>query len=210
MNIDLQTKLYCLLGSHSEFRTPNSALRMAMDLPEGFPAEVVERAKRVEALVLDVDGVLTDGRVIYDEFGDELKCFDIQDGTGLVLWHRVGLASAIITGRKTKLVQRRAKDLHVGFVAQKALNKLPVYEKLIRKRRLSHEQVCAIGDDLIDLPLLRRVGFAVAVSNAVDEVKQASHYVTTRPGGRGAVREVIDIILKCKELWNNAVEIYYV
>ncbi len=173
-------------------------------------ASLVARAQRVRALVLDVDGVLTDGRIIYDEYGDELKCFDVHDGSGLFLWHRAGLVSAIITARKAKLITRRAKEMAIDFLAQKALQKLPVYEQFLKRFRLLPEQVCAIGDDLMELPLLRRVGFAVAVPNAVDEVKTASHYVTTRPGGRGAVREVIDFILKTKGLWDEAIQRYQV
>lgn len=181
-----------------------------MSLPVDVPPDVLTRASRVTLLVLDVDGVLTDGRIIYDEFGDELKCFDVQDGSGLVLWRRAGLTSAIVTARKGRLIKRRAKELAVDFLAQKALTKLPVYDKLLRRFRLTPERVCAIGDDLIDLPLLRRAGLAVAVSNAVEEVKAVSHYVTHRAGGRGAVRETVDLILKAKGLWEEAAKRYYV
>ncbi len=174
-----------------------------------FSQEVIERARRIRALVLDVDGVLTDGRMIYDEFGDELKCFDVQDGTGILFWRRAGMRTAIITARKTKLVRRRAKDLVVDFVAQKAFKKLLAYEKFLRRYRLSHEQVCAMGDDVLDLPVLRRVGLAVAVSNAVDEVKTASHYVTAKCGGRGAIREVIELVLKIQGKWNDILKPYF-
>ena len=160
-------------------------------------------------LVMDVDGVLSDGRIVYDEYGDELKFFDVQDGAGLVYWRRAGLRSAIITARKAKLIKRRAKEMQVDFLAQHALQKLAAYEIFLKRFRLAHDQVCAIGDDLMDLPILRRVGLAVAVSNAVTEVKTACHVVTQRPGGRGAVREVIDLILKTKGLWDEAVKTYY-
>ena len=181
-----------------------------MSPPQHLPPDVLARATRVTALVLDVDGVLSDGRIIYDEFGDELKCFDVQDGAGLVLWRRAGLRSAVITARKAKLIKRRAKEMAVDFLAQNALNKLAAYEQFVKRFRLSHEQVCAIADDLMDLPILRRAGFAVAVPNAVDEMKAASHYVTSRRGGRGAVREVIDLILKAKGLWDEVVKPYQV
>jgi len=181
-----------------------------VSLPTELPAELLARATRVTTLVLDVDGVLSDGRIVYDEFGDELKFFDVQDGSGLVLWHRAGLKSAIITARKARLIKRRAKELAVDFLAQKALKKLPVYEQLLARWRVSQEQVCVMGDDLMDLPLLRRAGLAVAVPNAIEELKQASHYVTSRPGGRGAVREVIDLILKAKGLWGEVVKPYQV
>ena len=178
-------------------------------LLEQLPLDVVDRARRVTALVLDVDGVLSDGRIIYDEFGDELKCFDVQDGAGLVLWRRAGLLSAIITSRKSRLVKRRAKELRVDFLSpQRIGSKLAAYEQVVKRFRLSHQQICAIADDLMDLPILQRVGFAVAVSNAVEEIKTASHYCTQRPGGRGAVREVIDLILKAKGLWGEVLKPY--
>ena len=170
--------------------------------------EVLERASRVSLLVLDVDGVLTDGRIVYAEYGDELKFFDVQDGAGLVFWNRVGLKSAIITARTSRLLKRRAKELRVDFLAQGRLEKLPTFEQLLRRFRIGPEEVCAMGDDLMEFPLLRRVGLAVAVPNAVDEVKAVSHYVTRRSGGRGAVREVIDLILKAKGLWDQVLQRY--
>ena len=176
---------------------------MSAPLTHAFSPELIQRATRITTLVLDVDGVLTDGRIIYDEYGDELKHFDVQDGAGLVFWQRAGLRSAIITARKGKLIRRRAKELQVDFLAQKALLKLPVYEQLLKRWRLAPEQVCVFGDDLMELPLLRRAGLAIAVPNAVEEVRLVSHYVTKRPGGRGAVREVIDFLLKAKGLWDH-------
>ena len=179
-----------------------------MTIPLGLPQEVVQRASRVNVLLIDVDGVLTDGRIVYAEYGDELKFFDVQDGAGLVFWKRVGLQSAIITARNSRLLKRRAKELHVDFLAQGRLVKLPAYDEMLKRFRVSDAQVCAIGDDLMELPLLRRVGLAVAVPNAVDEVKRVSHYVTQRSGGRGAVREVIELILKAKGLWDQVLQRY--
>ncbi len=187
---------------------PPSVLTVS-DLP-GLTPEVLARAARVTALVLDVDGVLSDGRIIYDEFGDELKCFDVQDGSRLILWHRAGLKSAIITARKAKLIKRRAKEMLIDFLAQHALQKLSAFERFLTRYRLTAEQVCAVGDDLMDLPILRRAGLAVAVPNAVDEIKAVSHYVTTRAGGKGAVREIVDLILKAKGLWDEAIRPYRV
>ena len=174
----------------------------------GLSPELIQRASRVSLLVLDVDGVLTDGRIVYADYGDELKCFDVQDGAGLVFWNRVGLKSAIITARRSRLLKRRAKEMRVDVLAQKRLLKLPAYEEIIKKFRVTHEQVCAIGDDLMELPILRRAGFAVAVPNAVDEVKEASHYVTRKDGGRGAVREVVELILQAKGLWDQVMQRY--
>ena len=173
-----------------------------------LPPEVLQRASRVSLLVLDVDGVLTDGRIVYADYGDELKFFDVQDGAALVFWNRVGLRSAVITARTSRLMKRRAKELRVDVLAQGQLLKLPAYEQLLKRLRASDEQVCAIGDDLMDLPILRRAGLAVAVANAVDEVKAVAHYVTKRPGGRGAVREVVDTILKAKGLWDEIMQRY--
>ena len=179
-----------------------------MPEPVKFLPDAVQRASRVSLLLIDVDGVLTDGRIVYAEHGDELKCFDVQDGAGLVFWNRVGLQSAIITARKSRLVKRRAKEMRVDFLAQGCLLKLPFYERVLKRFRVSDEQVCAIGDDLMELPILRRVGFAVAVPNAVDEVKHASHYVTQRAGGHGAVREVVDLLLKAKGLRDQVLQRY--
>lgn len=170
--------------------------------------EVTQRASRVNVLLLDVDGVLTDGRIVLAEYGDELKFFDVQDGAGLVFWNRAGLKSAIITARRSRLVKRRAKELHVDFLAQGQLLKLRAYERLLKRFRVDPEQVCAVGDDLMELPILRRVGLAIAVPNAVEEVRLISHYITKRSGGRGAVREVIELILKAKGLWAHLLQRY--
>ena len=169
---------------------------------------VVQRASRVSVLLMDVDGVLTDGRIVYADYGDELKFFDVQDGAGLVFWNRVGLKSAIISARESKMVKRRAKEMKVDFLAQRQLVKLPAYQKMLKRFRVGDEHVCAISDDLMELPILRRVGFAVAVANAVEEVKHSAHYVTRRPGGKGAVREVVEIILKSKGLWEQVLQRY--
>ncbi len=173
-----------------------------------LPHDLELRASRVSVLLIDVDGVLTDGRIVYAEYGDELKFFNVQDGAGLVFWNRVGLKSAIISSRESRLVKRRAKEMRVDYLAQGQLLKLPAYERMLKKLRVSDAQVCAIGDDLMELPFLRRVGLAVAVSNAADEVKRASHYVTQQSGGHGAVREVVDIILKSKGLWDQVLQRY--
>ena len=165
------------------------------------PEELRQRAASVRALILDVDGVLTDGRIIYDEFGDELKHFDVQDGAGLALWHQAGLKSALITARKAKLVARRAKELRIDCVVQRAADKRKAYDAILRRLHLKPEETCAMGDDLMELPILRRAGLAVAVANAVSEVKASCHYVTQHSGGRGAVRETIELILKAQGRW---------
>ena len=172
------------------------------------PQDVLQRAARVSLLIIDVDGVLTDGRIIYAEYGDELKCFDVQDGAGLVFWSQMGLKSAIITSRTSRLLKRRAKELRVDVLAQGRAVKLTAYEQVLARFRLNDEQVCAIGDDLPELPMLRRAGFSVAVATAIEEIKHSAHYVTTHPGGRGALLEVIDLVLKAKGLWNQLLQRY--
>ncbi len=173
-----------------------------------LPPELVQRVERVKLLVLDVDGVLTDGRIVFAEYGDELKFFDVQDGAGLVFWSRMGLKSAIITARSSRLMRRRAKEMRVDVLVQGRLMKLPVYEQLLKRFRVKDEQVCAIGDDLMEVPILRRVGLAVAVPNAVEDLKRSCHYVTHRAGGKGAVREVIELILKAQGLWDRVTQLY--
>ena len=179
-----------------------------MPLPLSASSDVSQRASQVSLLLLDVDGVLTDGRIVYAEYGDELKFFNVQDGAGLVFWNRMGLKSAIITARSSRLMKRRAKEMRIDLLLQGQLLKLPAYERLLKRFRLTDEQVCAIGDDLMELPILRRVGLAVAVPNAVDEVKRVSHHVSQRSGGQGAVREMVEMILKAKGLWDQVMQRY--
>ena len=167
------------------------------------------RIKKIRMLILDVDGVLTDGRIVWTDSAEEIKFFNVQDGVGIVLAQRVGLKVAIISARKSKVTEIRAKELKIKEVYQTTESKLVAYEKLIDKYKLADEEVAYIGDDLHDLPVLRRVGFAVATANAQEEAKQVSHYVTEKNGGEGAVREVVNIILKARGLWDKAVEKYY-
>ena len=167
-----------------------------------------ERAKKIKLLILDVDGVLTDGRIIYDNFGDEFKCFNVQDGLGFSLLHASGIKTAIITAKKSKPVLRRAREMGVVKVYQNAWQKLKVYHRLLKKFKLRDCEVCFIGDDLIDVPILKRVGLAVAVANGVKEVKDCAHYVTKKEGGKGAAREVIELILKSQNLWDGLLEKY--
>ena len=168
------------------------------------------RIKKVRMLILDVDGVLTDGRIVWTGSAEEIKFFNVQDGVGIVLAQRVGLKVAIISARKSKVTEIRAKELKIKEVYQTTESKLIAYERLIDKYKLADEEVAYIGDDLHDLPVLRRVGFAVAVANAQEEAKQVSHYITKKNGGEGAVREVVNMILKAKGLWDKAVEKYYI
>jgi len=159
------------------------------------------KLRRIRLLLLDVDGVLTDGRIILDDRGVETKFFYAQDGSGIKYLLRSGLKCAFISGRKSAVVCRRAEELGIEDCYQDAKDKITAYEKILQKFGLKDEEVAYVADDLTDLPLLRRAGLPVAVADAVEEVKQASIYVTTRPGGRGAVREVTQLILKAQGKW---------
>jgi 3-deoxy-D-manno-octulosonate 8-phosphate phosphatase (KDO 8-P phosphatase) len=169
---------------------------------------LLERARKTRLLIMDVDGVLTDGRIIQDGHGHELKVFDVKDGHGIVMAHRAKLRTALISGRESETITRRAEELGIELVFQKIWNKLEVYEKILVDTELTHDEVAYIGDDLIDIPLLRRVGLAVAVADAVDEVKAAAHLITQRPGGQGAVREVIELILRAQGHWDSLIARY--
>jgi 3-deoxy-D-manno-octulosonate 8-phosphate phosphatase (KDO 8-P phosphatase) len=169
-------------------------------------AMIEERAKKIKLLILDLDGVLTDGRIIYDNFGDEFKCFNVQDGLGFSLLHTSEIKAVIITAKKSKSVLRRAREMGVVKVYQNVWQKLKIYERILKKFKFEDSEVCFIGDDLIDIPILKRVGLAVAVANGVQEVKDCAHYVTQREGGKGAAREVIEFILKSQNLWSELIE----
>lgn len=171
---------------------------------------IVDRARKIRLLVVDCDGVLTDGRIIMLPDSDETKAFDVKDGHAMVMAQRAGLRIAIISGRKSSVVRARARELGIAHLYEMAWVKTEPYEKVIAEEGLSDEEVCYIGDDVVDIPLLRRAGLGVAVADAVDEAKLHSHVVTTRGGGRGAVREVIEFILKAQDKWDEAMVRYLV
>jgi 3-deoxy-D-manno-octulosonate 8-phosphate phosphatase (KDO 8-P phosphatase) len=162
----------------------------------------------IELLALDVDGVLTDGTLIINADGSESKLFNSLDGHGIRMWQRAGLKVALISGRTSAPTERRAEQLQIEYVFQDCHDKLPVVEKLAGQLDLSPANIAYVGDDLTDMPVMRYAGFAVAVANAVDEVKQCADYVTTRPGGSGAVREVIEYILKNSGRWQELMKRY--
>ena len=162
----------------------------------------------VRMLILDVDGVLTNGTFALDHRGDELKFFSALDGSGVKYWHRAGMRSAIITGRNSLVAQRRAEELDIEDVYLEAFDKLGPYEEILERYELEDDEVCYIGDDLADLPLLRRVGFPATVPHAPAEVKRVALYVTQRPGGHGAVREVIEKILRYQGKWDRVMARY--
>ena len=162
----------------------------------------------IELLVLDVDGVLTDGRIIYTDSGELIKAFDVTDGVGLKYWHRVGKLSAIISGRTSAAVSKRAGELGVGRVLQGVKDKAPVLSELMAEMKVTAAQTAYVGDDLVDLPAMRMVGFPVATLNARPEVIAAAEYVTRVKGGRGACREVVEVILKAQGLWERIMSRY--
>ncbi len=157
-----------------------------------------ERAARIRVLALDVDGVLTDGKIYFDSAGNELKAFHTADGLGLKALQGTGVELAIITGRQSPMVSRRAGQLQIEHVYQGQDNKLAAYMDLLAKTGVEEEEVCYAGDDWIDLPVLQRVGLAVTVPEADHEVRDRVHWVTERGGGRGAVREICDLILEAR------------
>ncbi|MGA9768149.1 MAG: HAD-IIIA family hydrolase [Blastocatellia bacterium] len=170
--------------------------------------EITARAAKIKFLILDCDGVLTDGRIFMLPDGDETKSFDVKDGHAIVMLQRAEIKVGIISGRKSSVVRARAKELGIAHLHEKAWVKTEVYEKMLEEEGLSDEQVCYIGDDVVDIPLLRRAGLAVSVSDAVEEAKQFSHLVTARKGGHGAVREVIELILIAQNKWGDALSRY--
>ncbi|BAT71247.1 3-deoxy-D-manno-octulosonate 8-phosphate phosphatase [Thermosulfidibacter takaii ABI70S6] len=167
-----------------------------------------KRIKPIKLLIMDVDGVLTDGRIVLDNEGNELKFFNVRDGHGIVMLHRIGVETAILTGRVSKVVERRAKELSISYVIQGSLNKLEAYEGLRDRLGLRDKEIAYVGDDVVDIPVMRRVGFAVAVADAHPEVVKVAHYVTKAEGGRGAVREVAELIIKEKGFWDRVMERY--
>jgi len=157
---------------------------------------IKSRLQKIKLLLLDVDGVMTDGGIYMSNSGDEFKKFNIQDGYGITKLRRTGIKLGIITGRISNIVTKRAEELGITEVHQNLENKLEAYEKIKMKWKLSDEEIAYIGDDEFDLPVLERAGFSAAPSDAVSLVKKKVHFVCTRSGGNGAVREVIDLILQ--------------
>jgi len=168
----------------------------------------IKRAKAVRLLLLDVDGVLTDGTIYLNNEGIEAKGFNIKDGLGLNLLKRAGIEVGIITGRHSAVVAHRARELGIGQVVQGCHDKLAAAQVIAGELSLEMHELAFAGDDLIDLKLLANVGLALSVADGVDEVQQVAHHVATVPGGRGAVREMCELILKSQGLWDKAVAPY--
>lgn len=181
--------------------------QLAATEPE-LNARQQERIAAVRMMIFDVDGVLTDGRIVYQDGGAELKAFDVKDGHGIKLLLRSGLDAAIITGRYSQVVEHRAADLGIEKVYQKIHHKVDALENIIKQTGLKEYQLGFMADDLIDVPVMQRVGFAVAVADASPHILPFAHYVTKARGGRGACREVCELILRQQGRWSMVTEHY--
>lgn len=170
--------------------------------------KVISRIRLIRLLILDVDGVMTDGRIIMDYAGREIKNFDVKDGHGIKVLMRYGIDVVLVTGRRSTVVEHRARDLGISEVHQGVTNKLEIADTILRNRSLNYEHIAFVGDDIVDISLLRRVGFSAAVADAAEDVKKCADYVTIRKGGRGAVREVCEVILKAKGEWTDVAKKY--
>ena len=175
-----------------------------------IPSKLARRAKNIQVLLMDVDGTLTDGSVTLlsqtDGSALEIKNFDAHDGQGLTLAVTAGLRTGVITGRSSPALRRRCKELDIEFVYEKQGHKIAAYEDVLRKTGVQESEVAFLGDDLPDLTIMKRVGLAVAVGNATVDVRRAAHYTTKATGGKGAAREVVEIILKSKGIWEEMID----
>lgn len=166
------------------------------------------RARKISLLLMDVDGVMTDGKIYFLPEGGEAKGFNAQDGVGIRLLQRAGVRTGILSGRESSIVSRRAAELGMSIVLQKSSDKLASFHQILQQEGLTADRIGFVGDDLVDLPVFQRVGLAVAVANAREEVRRAAHYVTQAPGGQGAVREVTELILRAQDKWGEVTERY--
>lgn len=170
--------------------------------------DIRERAKKIKLLLLDIDGVLTDGRIIIDSSGREAKNFNVNDGLGIFLLRRAGLNCAFITAKVSRVVKIRARHLGIDKIYENHY-KIESLGPIKRRFSVTEEEICFIGDDLIDMPILKRAGFAVSVPNASEEVKETAHYVTKAEGGKGAVREICELLLKAQGKWEEVTKRYF-
>ena len=164
--------------------------------------EILDRAKKIELLLLDVDGVLTDGHLILSNEGAELKSFHARDGLGFRMAQRGGLMIGLVSGRESKVVIDRAEELYITEVHQRVYDKLEKFREILQRLKLKPEQVCFMGDDLVDMQVMRAVGFAAAPADAIKQVRAIAHYVASRDGGAGCVRELVDILLQATGKWD--------
>jgi 3-deoxy-D-manno-octulosonate 8-phosphate phosphatase (KDO 8-P phosphatase) len=171
--------------------------------------ELAARARKIRLVLFDSDGTLTDGRIIVSSDGTETRAFDVRDGHGIRMGQQGGLVFGVISGRESEVLGRRAEELDFEEIHQRVLDKAGRLDDILSRRDLTPEQVCFMGDDLIDLPVMRRIGLAVAPADAQPEVLAAAHYVTRRAGGRGAARELIDLLLRANGSWDRVTARYF-
>lgn len=169
---------------------------------------LIHKIKAIRLLILDVDGVMTDGRIIMDDTGREVKNFNVKDGHGIKMLIRYGIDVVLLTGRRSQVVEYRARDLNISEVHQGIHDKLAIFYEILREKALNREDVAFMGDDVVDIPLLKKVGFSVAVADASEEVKISVDYITNKVGGNGAVREICDMILRCQGKWIDVTQKY--
>lgn len=173
-------------------------------------SSVTRRARQITVFLMDVDGTITNGGVtllsLPDGTAQEIKTFDAHDGQGLTLAHTAGLRTGVITGRGSAALRRRAKELSIEFVYEHQPHKIAAYEEILKKTGATEAMVAYLGDDLPDITIMRRVGLAVAVGDAAPEVKRVAHHVTKAAGGKGAAREVVELILKSKGVWEQMID----
>ncbi|MEN6459358.1 MAG: HAD hydrolase family protein [Thermoguttaceae bacterium] len=167
-----------------------------------------ERCRAIRLILSDVDGVLTDGRLVFDNQGIETKRFHVRDGLGIRLWQRAGYRFGLVTHRSSNIVKMRAAELGIGVIRQGIDDKLVAIKAILKELQVSPEAVCYLGDDLPDLPAVRAVGLGVAVADGCHELREAAHYVTKLGGGAGAIRETIELILKAQSRWEDLVQAY--
>jgi 3-deoxy-D-manno-octulosonate 8-phosphate phosphatase (KDO 8-P phosphatase) len=175
-------------------------------MKSSLPKEVIRKIKRIKMILMDVDGVLTQGGIIMGNHGEALKIFNIQDGLGITMARLAEIKVGIITGRESELVSRRARELKFDVVMQGFYYKLPAYLEVKRSYGLNDDEICYIGDDLLDIEILERTGLSVCPANARPEIKSIVDFVTRENGGEGAVRKVIDTILKVQDLWDRVLQ----
>jgi len=167
-----------------------------------------QRCRAVQLILSDVDGVMTDGGIVLNNQGIEIKRFHARDGMGIRLWHKAGYRFGLITHRSSHIVKMRVAELGIEILRQGTDDKLSAMKEILKELRLAPSQVCYLGDDLPDLSLVRSAGLGVAVADACAELREAAHYVTTLPGGSGAVRETIELILKAQSRWEDLIQAY--
>ena len=168
---------------------------------QNLTEEILSRARKIKLLLMDCDGVLTDGRLYFTENGEEMKVFHVRDGQGLALWHKAGFRSGIITGRDAqKIIEARATELGIHYIKARSRNKTKDFEDILQHAKAAPEEVAYIGDDIGDISVMEQVGLPIAVADAVDEIFPYIIYKTEKPGGLGAVREVTDLLLSAKNI----------